>query len=176
MDSDPIIRLAEQELANLDVKRRETAAFIAWYKRLKAIASGEPEPEPDEAMVAMIRRSPPADAVLSAVHDILQERGDALTLAAIFDGLLKRGVIVGGKNPKQNLSQKLSAHPLLKSYGKRGWYFADKLPPCLLPNVRLPADEMFHEEGPAMDVAGPLQTNGATDWYSEAPREGRAPV
>lgn len=98
---------------------------------------------------------------MSAIHDIIGERRDALTLTAIFDALVRRGVAIGGKNPKQNLSQKLSAHPQIKSYGKRGWYFADVIPPCLQPNVRLSDEEPDYEEGPDTEVTRPLYSNGA---------------
>ena len=63
-----------------------------------------------------------------------------------------------GMNPFQ---MKLSAHPQLKSYGKRGWYFADLIPPCLQTNVRLSDDEPEYEEGPDTEVTRPLYSNGA---------------
>lgn len=165
MESDEIIEAAEQELAALDAERREIADFIARYKRYKGMAVGI-QKSPSAPIFSPARRSAPADKVMSAVHDILTERKDALTLTAIFDALVSRGVVIGGKHPKQNLSQKLSAHSQIKSYGKRGWYFADALPPSLKPIRQLCEDDVDYEEGPDADAARPLQANGAADWYS----------
>ena len=176
MEHDPIIEAAENDLADVEARRHEIMAFLARYRRYREPTSSALVPTHPDTPVDLIRRSAPADKVMSAVHDILGERGDALTLSALFDALLDRGVMIGGRNPKQNLSQKLSAHEGLKSYGKRGWYFADTIPPCLLPSARLSANDHSHEEGPATEMTGPLQSNGATDWHSEASREDQAPV
>jgi hypothetical protein len=166
MRNDPIIEAAKRDLAQLDAKRAELRAFIARYEEYRSALS-EIGPSSScsttEALVERaLRRSAPADQVMSAVHDILACRGDALTLTAIFNALVERGVTIGGSNPKQNLSQKLSAHPKLKSYGKRGWYFADSLPPCLRPNTRLWEPAREYEEGPDTEMTEPLQSNGAT--------------
>lgn len=169
MEHDPIIAAARQELAGLDSKRREIEDFISRYERYKAHATTAPSdgiiPPID---VPLNLRGAPADKVMSAVHDILFQRGDALTLSAIFDELTRRGVIVGGKHPKQNLSQKLSAHQDLRSYGKRGWYFADRVPPCLQPRRLSDCEEAEYEEGPDTEVTRPLHSNGATDPYTLA--------
>lgn len=158
---DPIIRAAKRDLADLDAKRSEIASFLERYQRYKAADSGEAP-----SMPSLPLRSPPADKVMSAVHDILMSRGDALTLSAIFDELIRRGIVIGGNHPKQNLSQKLSAHPALKSYGRRGWYFADAIPPCLQPTRQLSGEDIEYEEGPDTEVTRPLQSNGAADWHS----------
>ena len=134
---------------------RKIASFIERYERYKAVGRTAPLP------TSLPLRSAPADKVMSAVHDILMSRGDALTLAAIFDELTQRGVVIGGKHPKQNLSQKFSAHPALKSYGKRGWYFADTLPPCIQPSRQLSDEDTEYEEGPDTEVSRPLHSNGA---------------
>ena len=165
METDPIIEAAKQDLADIEAQRHEIEDFLARYERYKGMAAGVPATpsKGDAPPVSLVttRRSAPADKVMSAVHDILTGRGDALTLTAIFDGLVDRGVTIGGKNPKQNLSQKLSAYPAIKSYGKRGWYFADAIPPCMRTNSRLSDDEWTHEEGLVSELTRPIQSNGA---------------
>jgi hypothetical protein len=159
--SDPIIEAAKRELAELDAKRQEIETFLAGYERYRAMIVGL-TPSSLTATVPPDAKPAKGDAVMSAVCQLLIERGDALTLAAIFDGLVERGVFIGGKHPKQNLSQKLSAHPELKSYGKRGWYFADTLPPCMQPVRSLSSDDgPEYEEDPIAVATRSLQWNGA---------------
>lgn len=160
MENDPIIEAAMQDLANLEAQHQKVEEWLAQYKRYKEIASGSAETPPRTTAGMTTRKSASCDKVMSAVHDILTDRGDALTLTALFDALIARSVVIGGKNPKQNLSQKLSANPQLKSYGKRGWYFSDTIPPCLQPNVRL--SDWENEEGLNTEVLRPLLTNGET--------------
>lgn len=162
MESDPIIEEAKRDLANLEAQCRELETFIHRYERYKAAVVG-PQLKPRELES---HRSPSVDTVMSAVHDILTKQKDALTLTAIFDLLVERGVVVGGNNPKQNLSQKLSASPKLKSYGKRGWYFADTIPPCLKQDTRLSEHEWDNEEDLGTEVTRPLQSNGAAELHS----------
>jgi hypothetical protein len=162
MQNDPIIEAAKKDLAKLDAQRAELRSFIARYEEYRHALAG-PDTLPPYPVHAVLVEKPArgtrSDQVMSAVHDILMERGDALTLSAIFNALVERGIVIGGVNPKQNLCQKLSAHPKLKSYGKRGWYFADTIPPCLQPKARLP-EPWEYEEGLDTEVTRPLQPNG----------------
>lgn len=170
MKSDPIIEAAERDLARLDAERQEIAEFIARYRKYKAAVTIG-----DAASFVGIPSIPPrssrVDEVMSVVCDVLLERKDAMPLSELLDALIKRQVVIGGRNPKQNLSQKLSHDKSLKSYGKHGWYFADATPPCVGGAGQL--DDSFrgnHEGGPAKRLARPLQSNGATDLHSEASR------
>lgn len=160
MERDHILEAAERDLARLDAQRQSIADFIERYKRYKGVANSAPAPLAKADSVSSGRKSVPLDTLMSAVHDILEKRQDALTLGALYDALLERGVEVGGQHPKQNLSQKLSAHPDLKSYGKRGWYFADQVPRCAQ-STRLSDEPDYDEESPVTEMTGPLQTNGA---------------
>jgi hypothetical protein len=162
-NDDPIYEAAKRDLEQHKAECRRLEEWLARYEdyRLRLVPAAlleSDQPEP--------RKSAAAGTVISAVHDILEKRKDALTLSAIFTALCARGVVIGGKHPKQNLSQKLHACPDLKSYGKRGWYFADTVPPCLRANVRLDDDELEYEEGPDTEVSRPLQSNGAADLHS----------
>ena len=161
MENDPIIEQALRDLEQHRCECRRLEEFLSRYGDYKQRLSGslltkilEPRCEPRR------QRSTPADKVISVVHDILEDRGDALTLSAIFNALCSKGIVIGGGNPKQNLSQKLSASPDVKSYGKRGWYFADTIPPCLQVK-QLDDESLEYEEGPTTEMTRPSQSNGA---------------
>lgn len=174
MKRDPIIEAAMQELAALTARRDEIEAFIRTYQSFeKKVGADRLEQGRDQYGPPSIggsqRKPANTDEVMSAVHDILAKRDDALTLAAIFNQLHVRGVVIGGNNPKQNLCQKLSSHSSFKSYGKRGWFFSDRLPRSLQPiRHRLSEIDDPDEEGPDSGAARPLQSNGATGWSPDS--------
>lgn len=160
MENDPIYEAAKRDLEQHKAECQRLEEWLARYEEYKLRLV--PPPPLLSSGPSDARKSAAAETVISAVHDILEQRKDALTLSALFTALCERGVHIGGKNPKQNLSQKLHACPDLKSYGKRGWYFADTIPPCLQPQrVRLDDEDYEYEEGPDTEVSRPLQTNGA---------------
>lgn len=168
MTRDHIYAAAKAELEELEARCREIEAFLVLYERYERSTSRDvpdavvsPTPITPETKIATTAE------IMSAVHDILMTRGDALTLSALFDGLCRRGIRVGGNNPKQNLSQKLSADDRLMSYGKRGWFFADQTPPSARPYAR-PQERVQNEKDPDDEVAGPTQIDGseAEMWQS----------
>ena len=161
MENDPIYDEALRDLERHQAECRRLEDFLDRYKGYRQRASAAYPEMADAPKSEAPRKGAPANNVISAVHDILAKRQDALTLSAIFMALCDRGVVIGGNNPKQNLSQKLSSCPDLKSYGKRGWYFADEIPPCMLPVQRLSDDDREYEEGPDTEVTRPLRLNGA---------------
>jgi hypothetical protein len=166
MEHDPIIQAAKRDLEALDAQRQDIIDFLERYRLYKGAAL-RLSVEPTESMALNAQtRGARADEVLSAVADILIGHNDAMSLSDIFDKLRERGIVVGGKNPKQNLSQKLSADEQLKSYGKHGWYFADKLPPCMGGKSCLAENRSDqYEEDLALGMARPLQSNGAAGSY-----------
>jgi hypothetical protein len=164
MEHDPIIAAAERDLAAIEMRRSEIISFLEQY-RCYSQAGATSDEAANVPAAKLAPRSAPVDIVMSAVCDILIARDDAMPLSDVFDALTKRGIIIGGTNPKQNLSQKLHADNRLKSYGSRiGWYFADVVPPCLGgPSRRTTSSAQIHEceEGLATEIARPLQANGA---------------
>jgi hypothetical protein len=157
-NDEQILAAAIRELAELDAKRAEVQAFVARYRhyQLGGPASGSETAIEQSLAVSAPRKGARVDVVMSAVHDILTKRKDAMSVGDILDALIQRSVIVGGKNPKANLSQKLSASRDLKSYGKRGWYFADIEPPIKHLSIT-------NEEGPEPLGSEPFRINGATN-------------
>ena len=115
MEHDLIIAAAEKDLATLDAQRHEIANFLDRYRRYKGMAASvnaAPLSADTNDATETARRSAPADTVMSAVHDILSKRKDALTLTAIFEALLERGVMIGGKTPSRTSAR--SSAPTLK--------------------------------------------------------------
>ena len=162
MENDPIYDEALRDLERHQAECRRLEDFLDRYKGYRRRATAAQQPEITDAPKSEApRKGAPANNVISVVHDILAKRQDALTLSAIFTALCDRGVVIGGNNPKQNLSQKLSTCPDLKSYGKRGWYFADEIPPCMHPVQRLSDDDPEYDEDPVTEVTRPSQSNGA---------------
>jgi hypothetical protein len=131
--SDDIYISAVKELEELRAKCREIEIFLAHYDRYR---SNITDPAPNRVTIsdslATWLNSGPQRDVLSAVHDILEAEGDAVPLSEIYERLQKRAVAVGGQRPRHNLAQKLHANGAFKSFGKRGWYFSDRVPRSLL--------------------------------------------
>lgn len=171
MSDEAVFDAALRDLATQKAKCREIEAFIDRYKKYKHAAVQGPRQQ-DVVPARTPNPSPAAsktpvttNQLLSIVHDILEARGDAMPLGEIFTALLERGIIIGGRHPKHNLGQKLSADPAYKSYGKRGWYFADTPPGQKTYSHSHDWDE--NEEDPNDKVAGPSQSNGSEAEFSQ---------
>lgn len=172
--SDAIYDAALKDLANLKARCREIEAFLDLYERYKDAAPVPVERAvPAVAVVGSIgsptpeRKPVTTRALLSAVHDILEARGAPMPLDEIFNALVARGIVIGGKRPKHNLGQKLSADDGYQSYGKRGWYFANEpLPERKTYSHQHEWDE--NEKDPDDEVAGPSLSNGSEAQISQS--------
>ena len=177
MENDAIYQAAIERLEALSQEKAELEQFLATYRRL----SGEVDDV--EAIPQEVSHGPAShenrwttERIVDAVMTLLEEQGP-LPLSTIYNGLLDRGVIIGGKKPRQNLGAKLSADFRLKSVKGRGWWFSDERPP---PVSGLPApirdeeadeiysrflDDPHNAEGPAAYAEGPSQLNGVAGSY-----------
>jgi hypothetical protein len=135
MTNDPTLQAALDRLEALNAERQELELFIRVHRRL----SGEPAyrpAAPEEmtgaemaaAVKATARRSiagvsTPIAEVLDAARDIIREGGRPVQLHDLYRALLARGVVIGGKNPRNNLCAKLASAPDLKTRAGVGWHF-----------------------------------------------------
>lgn len=157
---DPILQVALDRIQELVDERRKLEQFVELYRSLKSAAvpavsiaepvKVEPLPASPQPLVASTQ------VVVDSVMAILSANGAPMKLAQLFEELTARGVVVGGKIPRNNLGAKLSADPRLKTHKEFGWWFASDA----YPDRRLEDGE--YEEGLEPDeVSRPSRSNGA---------------
>lgn len=170
MKDDPVLETAMEKLKVATEQVRELEQFIAMYRSLKsgerAQASDQAEQAPSKMVSGAVGHGKPwpTEQILRAAGELLAQRGPML-LGPLHEALVARGVVIGGKRPRNNLCAKMSAEPRFVSDKARGWWFADEPLPgeTRLARDRLPVDQ--NEEGPEPFGAEPLHMNGAAGSY-----------
>src|SRR5262245_60000632 len=141
-----VVQAAMQELADLDAKQAQIDARRAKLHEFLVVAEqlGAPPLSEIGSAVAQLAVQPPtpvaeirkrAVAILSSVDRPMQ-------LAELHTALIRAGVVVGGRDPRSNLSAKLNGAKGLKSIRGKGWVAQD-------------------DQGPAAGTAEP-HVNGTT--------------
>lgn len=180
--ADDIYQIALRRLAALQDEKRELEAFIATYQKLATASPQAPE-YTIVSKVTLVTGAPPRGSVtntlVSAAMEIIADAKRAMKLGDIYTAILARGIIVGGKNPRNNLGAKLSADPRLKTIPGMGWWFASDPPPSGSSNgtteTRLGTEATYpragvvtyseNEEGPEGMPSEPSYQNGTTGVY-----------
>lgn len=182
MSTDPIYLRALERLQEISKERRELEDFIATYRKLAGVQI-KPQ-EPVSATLGSPRKPASSASIVEAAMEVLATKREPMKLGALYEALCANGFVIGGKEPRNNLGAKLSADRRLQTYPGIGWWFADECIPgidaassfdeCKYKPLRQSLGS--YEEGPDADATRPLQSNGAADWSSAAPRGDRAPV
>lgn len=111
----------EEELAKLQRKRNRVAEAVAHLQGLQGFLhlkdDGAPTDVDTPVPPSQSRRETDADRVV----DYLQEIGKPMHYRQIYDGLHKRGLDVGGKDPANTLLSRYFNDPRLERVG-RGTY------------------------------------------------------
>lgn len=132
---DPMMVL-EQELVASQQRTAEIAADMEALKKLKditakyglAIVSADPIERADRAAARVplpILKLPHHGSVYTrtkvAGEAVIRTAGKPMQLSAVYDELVRQGVEIGGKTPKNTLSAYLGQNPNLVST-PRGWW------------------------------------------------------
>lgn len=157
MDSDDLLEKAHARLRALIEERRELEIFIATYRRLSRESQGVQETAPEPARPAS------SDEVVLATMQLIAAKDAPMRLGEIYEELIKQGIVIGGKIPRNNLGAKLSADSRLRTVSGLGWWFASEPLPAPVKRTGEPDPYQLppYEEGPDTDVSEPLQLNGA---------------
>ena len=131
-NDDPIIQAARDRLAEINLERRELESFIETYRKLSArVVVLEPRSIETHSPVASqptLHEASTTAEILSATREILLENGKPTAFADLYDALMKRGIVIPGREPRANLSQKLSSSDQFTGRRGIGWWFAGQWP------------------------------------------------
>ena len=108
------------------------------------------------------------DHLVTTAMEILSERNRPLKLGDLYLAIVAKGIVVSGKNPRNNLGAKLSADPRLETLPGLGWWFkGEPVPghPETRPQQQEVLEDDRYEEGPDAYAAEPLQLNGEAGSY-----------
>lgn len=173
MSTDPIYLRALERLQEISKERRELEDFIATYRKLAGVQIKAPEPV--SSALGSPRKPASSAAIVEIAMEVLAAKREPMKLGALYDAICAKGVVIGGKEPRNNLGAKLSADRRLKTYPGIGWWFADEAIPGIdaASSFQNIADYLprqlsggRNEEGPGANASRPLITNGAADWTS----------
>lgn len=120
-------------------ERDEIEKFLEMHKRLskkllESAAQFSSSPPPTNQSSKLPNST---SEILNAVGDVLNRHGRAMQLADLHDALTERGIVVPGKDPRNNLSAKLYASDRFATTRGVGWWFASSK----LSETKGPADE-----------------------------------
>lgn len=132
-ENNPILQAALDRLGELNEERRELEAFIALHRKLAArIAKGVRHykvANPADVAHRTLEPTPSgSDEILAGIRGVMREHGGPIPLADLHAGLTRRGIIIPGKDPRNNLSQRLSSSGEFSGKRGVGWWFANEWP------------------------------------------------
>lgn len=134
-----ILQNAHDRLAVIELERRELEIFIATYGKL----AGAPQPvtaaanhsspvKPAERQRKSSRKrgrnGTRIERVSAVAREVLRTHGRPMHLNQIHEELISRGVVLTGKNPRNNLGAVLSASKEFATKRGEGWWFRDEAP------------------------------------------------
>lgn len=131
MNNDPTFQAALDLAAKLRADLQEIESFIKVHQRLSAAAT-KPTPQPPviqspvvakQAESAQQTKPTPVADILQAAREILRAKGKPMLVGDLYDALAAKGVVIGGKNPRNNLGAKLAGAADLKTRRGVGWFF-----------------------------------------------------
>jgi hypothetical protein len=130
-----ILQNAHDRLAAIEIEKRELQIFIATYGKLAgapssvgaALAVAAPTKPVERPRKASRKRGRGGgtriERVSAAAREILQTHGKPMHLNQIHEELIARGVVLTGKNPRNNLGAVLSASKEFATKRGEGWWF-----------------------------------------------------
>jgi hypothetical protein len=169
MSNDPILLKALEKIEAATAEVRSLENFIAKYRELQSGVSAPPAcdegPVAKPATVAAANCKPwPTDKILLEVGAVLKAQGP-MQLKSLHQALTARGVIIGGKEPRNNLCAKLSANGSgFESSKSHGWWFEGLPLPSEVARYQLPPYSE-NEKGPEALGLEPSHMNGVNGSY-----------
>jgi hypothetical protein len=100
----------------------ELVQFVQTARRLMSGAESAQKPPQERPLSSRRARTKEAETMINTVQDILEESGTPMKTSEILHTLLERGIKVPGKDPRNNLSARLSYNKdKFESRGSEGW-------------------------------------------------------
>ncbi len=158
--------ILERAIAKRDAALREAAEWNTFIKRYQQLAGIAPDhtQSPDLARKAPSEHEIPSDSELGktieTVEAILNEWERPVRLSELYDEVTKRGLVVGGKDPKGNFGARLWGSGRFRSISKStGWWFKDRpWPPA---GIQEDGDDPITETPNSSELFGAPKANGA---------------
>lgn len=127
----------ERAFAKRDAALREAAEWETFIQRYRQLVEGDDLPMQGDTPGRQARgvrssdRELPLDSELSktitAVEEVLNDRGCPMPLGKLFDEVMRRGLNIGGANPRGNFGARLFNSGRFRSINKKdGWWFKDQ--------------------------------------------------
>ena len=149
MDYVRIISEAKERLAVLNEERESLEALVSHAERLARLipSAGRPQPsaEAPAKKSGALRPSSLVRPTRDAVRQILEEAGKPMSTRDLVPEVLRRGIVIGGKDEIATLSARLSSGEEFKTHRNIGWWFAGRA----LPMEQHSFDEA---EGQGLDI------------------------
>ena len=126
-DSDTILQRALRRRDNFRRELDEIESFIRTFKRLADATAEEPTAVRirHRSIEDKIKSSPQRE-VEQAVTQVLINAGRPVTTAQMLEAVTTHGVVIGGREPRWNLSAKLSRMEGIISIEGHGWWFENR--------------------------------------------------
>lgn len=124
----------DREISALRLEANELDAFIEMHNKMKARLQANPPVSPQaptipyqisdsEGNTSATKPSPtPKSEIVKAAVGVVREHQKPVPLGDLCDALTAAGVVIGGNDPKANLSAKLGQSSELISLRKLGWW------------------------------------------------------
>jgi hypothetical protein len=121
-----VIQEAKKRLAAIEAGALEFRLFLADAEKF-----GATQVPMDTAVAALARAiNPPAPTHVSEIRNrakaIISAVGRPVPLGELYSCLIRSGVVIGGKDPRSNLSAKLNGDPELASLPRQGWWLRNE--------------------------------------------------
>lgn len=114
---------AESKLARLEREADEIRAFLRVYDELSD-GTNPAQPADDAAVEEPIVEASSRDEIIAASRDVLRDHyPNPVKIGVIYDLITAQGIKIRGKQPKGNLSAKLSQPADLVYVKDEGWYY-----------------------------------------------------
>ena len=121
---DTIAAVARAQLEAIDAKRAKLVKIIELAESIDGPTS--PQVRTGSAKPGVRGPSTITKETRDAARTLLEERGKPLKLRTLLDGVLARGVDVGGQDPASTLAARLLNSKEFKSHRGIGWWFTNK--------------------------------------------------
>jgi len=113
-----------REIGRVDSFLRDWAEFAGVPAAAAVDSANTSAPPPDETKPRA--KNPPKEAVVEVVREILRSRGEPMGRSALYNALLKRGVVLEGSDPEMVLSTMLwRMKGAIVRIPKHGYWLAD---------------------------------------------------
>jgi hypothetical protein len=121
----------KEEIASTEAELASDPRWVRLQALFKMLRLYESDPEilefssRKEAIEGADRKRPRTSGArqqaLEAARSFLLNSSGPVPTAGIYEAVRKKGVVIGGENPKNNLSAMLHYSPDFVSHGRQGW-------------------------------------------------------